>query len=546
MKNKLQYIAVFTCLALIGLTACNKVPDHVKYIPKDAAVVVGVDFKSLTKKVAWNAIMGSKLFQEMQKNMNGKTSAQNFEDIGIDMASTIYVYANSSKNLMDGAKVVGLIPLSDEGKLETFIKSTFPAATIKEHNKIKTAMLSNRMFAGWNDHLLMVTNASGSIKAQSNGIDSSPVNVTYQDEAELAAELEADFNIKEENSIKKNPRYIALEKERHDILLWMNYEQISDKYMSSSESMMGNLSGVRAFWKDAAFTAGLDFEKGCVASTMRYYISGDFKQLGKELGSTNVSDEVINKLPSQNMDFMLATHANTKGLRDLLDKLGVIGLANLALTDQNMDVDYILDAFTGDLAFSINDFQIKQHVHDSSAMGDMEPYESYSPAVKYTCILKINKKANFEKLLSLGKNMIKPLGNNTYSFNYGFDSVAMAYNDGYAVISNNVAAASACLQNTGKQKLPIAELYGHPVASYTDFQQILSSISPASKTGADSVALLESRKMFSNIVITGGDFNNDNFCYNFKLNFVNKDENSLIQIIDYAMKMSERNNVRAN
>ena len=43
------------------------VPDHAKLIPGDAAVVAGINTGEIGKKIAWNAILGSKLFDEMKQ-----------------------------------------------------------------------------------------------------------------------------------------------------------------------------------------------------------------------------------------------------------------------------------------------------------------------------------------------------------------------------------------------------------------------------------------------------------------------------------------------
>ena len=67
-------------LAVVFFSACNHIPDHARYIPKDAVAVAGINLKSLSKKIAWNMITGSKLFKEMQSRIpqkNAKDAMQN-------------------------------------------------------------------------------------------------------------------------------------------------------------------------------------------------------------------------------------------------------------------------------------------------------------------------------------------------------------------------------------------------------------------------------------------------------------------------------------
>src|SRR5262245_25510078 len=117
-------------VTLVAFSACHSVPDHAKYIPKDALMVVGLNTKSLGKKVAWQALMGSKLFKELQAHMPDKQAMNKLEEAGIDGMNTFYVYVKNDKRF--SAKITALIPLSDAGKWEAYVKSTFPEATIHE------------------------------------------------------------------------------------------------------------------------------------------------------------------------------------------------------------------------------------------------------------------------------------------------------------------------------------------------------------------------------------------------------------------------------
>lgn len=63
MRQKLALIA-FVAGTVLLLSACHSLPDHAKYIPKNAVAVLSVDIENLGKKVAWNAITGSKIFDE--------------------------------------------------------------------------------------------------------------------------------------------------------------------------------------------------------------------------------------------------------------------------------------------------------------------------------------------------------------------------------------------------------------------------------------------------------------------------------------------------
>lgn len=530
-------LVVFSCIILLACSSCNNIPDHAKYIPKNAAIVVGIDIKALTKKVAWNAITGSKLFKDMQKQMQGKAGDKSFEDAGIDVANTMYAYIAPGSGANGEQRVTALIPLSNAGKFETFLNTNFPGKTITQQGKIKTAALNENMYAGWNDKLLIIMNTSHYYYS-----DSALSEPAAPDAAQSIADMQAAFNIAPDNSIIHNDRYVALEHEGHDILFWMNYEQVMSKYMDNSGvEWMSTLSGMSSFWKDAAVTAGFDFEKGKIAGEVHYYISNDLKNMASEFGGTNADKEMIDKLPAQNLDMLFAYHLSTKGTHDLLEKMGVLGFANLALTNQNMDVDYIMNAFTGDMGLALNNFKVKmENIAGDTTYGGMTPYRASTRFVDFVYVMKINKKQNFDKLLSLAGEMIKPMGANAYYFSYGTDSLYMVCNDKYAVVSNKMENAASCLQSKGSHIANAEPVYGHPLGFYMDFQQMVSSIDPAmfNSSLSDSTMLTESRKLLQDMTISGGDFKSNSFEYHMQLNFMNKEENSLIQLMNFAMKLS--------
>ena len=63
---------ILTLLSAALLSACSSMPDHLRYVPKDAIAVTGINLRGLSKKIAWNLITGSKLFKEMQKRIPEK------------------------------------------------------------------------------------------------------------------------------------------------------------------------------------------------------------------------------------------------------------------------------------------------------------------------------------------------------------------------------------------------------------------------------------------------------------------------------------------
>ncbi len=543
---------------LLGMGACTTTPDHARYIPKDALMVTGLNTKALTKKVAWNVITGSKLFKQMQDQMPDKNSFD-LDKSGIDVINTFYVYIRGNGSL-NGNMVTALVPLSDAGKWELYVKKVFPAAVVKPQGARKLAKLSASIYAGWNDNLLIVMNVlPGQQDLQSGGYigyaDSTNVypvaSINSVSDSVVAIEMENAFSVTKENALTGNPRFAKLLHDDHDMSFWMNYDQLMTQYMSQGMAkMMGGITLSNVLWKDAAFAGGLDFEKGKITGDMRYYVSDDMKEAAKELGGTDADKDMLDKLPKQDLDMAMCLHLSPKGLKAILDKTGLLGLANLALSTQGMNADYIMDAFTGDMAITLSGLDMKKGMHEEGDAPGMNSFNSYVPAFNSIYVLKINKKENFDKLLLLGvnSNMLR-LNSNTYAIPISAtDSVIIMTSDKYAVVTNKSINGVRYIQGNNKDQKngAVTKVYGHPFGMYMDIQQMLKWLNPdMAGDAADNKKIAAAKNLLDNMLVTGGAFSNDAFDYHMDLNFMNKDENSLLTLLDFGMKMRQTDSLQA-
>jgi len=555
MMHRLLRVTVVLFLAPVFFTACNGIPDHARYIPKEAVGVVGINLRALSKKIAWNVITGSKLFKEMQARIpekNTKDAMNSIEKSGIDFSNTLYVYIKTDTRMKGNSRVTGLVPLSDASRWEAYVKQVFPQAEIKQHGDRKEALLGRDMYVGWTRNLMIIINTMSvsTDNADEPGGANNGLNISStMGQADVSAEMENAFSVTKENSIVDNNHFKGLELEGHDITFWLNYDQLMTQYMSGNMAEKMGVTLSNTLWKDAAFTSGFDFKKGKITGDMHYYMSADMKDAGTELGATNADKDMIERLPNQNMDMLLALHISPKGIKAVLDKTGLLGLANVGLSTQGMNVDTVLDAFTGDMAIIMNDFALHTESITDSFMGQAVIHQNQKPAGSITYVLKINKKQNFEKLFQLAKdNGLQQMGGSYIVPIDDKDSVYIMMNGEYAVASNKFANANGFLQGSFKsQKMPeatAAEILGHPWALYFDMQQFLKNIDAGiSHSAHDSTMIMESKKLLNNISFTGGAFKENAFEYHLDINFMNTEENSIIELMDFGMKMNDADKI---
>jgi len=539
--HRISRSIIFLFFATALLSACSRIPDHERYIPKDAVAVVGINLQSLGKKIAWNMITGSKLFKEMQDRIpekSAKDAMLGLEKAGIDGLNTFYVYVKSDARFKGNNKITGLVPLSDAGQWEAYVKQVFPQVVIKQVGDRKEASLGRDMYVGWNKNLLIIINVMADV-AGSNNPDLAPVS----------AEMGNAFSVMNGNSIKENQHFTNLQMEGHDITFWLNYDQLMTQYSVGMAERMGMALSGNVLWKDAAFTAGFDFKKGKITADMRYYMSADNKDIGTELGAANADKDMMERLPNQNTDMLLAAHLSPKGIKSILEKTNLLGLANVGLSSQGMNVDSILDAFTGDMAMVMNDFSLHLESVTDTFMGQTVVHQNQKPSLSMTYVMKINKKENFQKMLKIARdNGLPAMGSGFVIPLDDKDSIYIMMNDQYAIASNKYANATGFLKGdftAGKMPAAIStEVLGHPIAMYMDIQELFKNIDAGINHSAhDSAMISESRKLLKNISLNGGAFKENAFEYHLDINFANPDENSIIELMDYGMRMSDADKI---
>ena len=194
MYKNCSFKLVIITVAVLLFASCSKIPDHARYIPKDAILVGGINLKSLGKKIAWEVLTGSKIFKQMQDHVPEKgnpDALSGLDKSGIDVFNTFYVYIKSDKRFAGGNSITALIPLSDDGKWEDFVKKAFPKSEIKSHNGRKETGFGS-MYIGWTKNLLIVINAMGSADQYISMIQNNNIGnaLSPEEMAELSAEME--------------------------------------------------------------------------------------------------------------------------------------------------------------------------------------------------------------------------------------------------------------------------------------------------------------------------------------------------------------------
>jgi hypothetical protein len=358
------------------------------------------------------------------------------------------------------------------------------------------------------------------------------------------AELDSAF-VKPSENLLSDKRFKQLEGDGHDLSMWVSYDQLMNSLRGQDGmGMMSAMGGT--FWQNSAVATGVDFKAGEILASGKYYGSDSMQSVMKEFAKNNVDESMLQRLPAQGLNFAMGYHLNTNALKMMLDKMGLSMLANMALAEQGLNIDDILGAFSGDLVLAVNNFRVETKMQEvDSVMREqygITPYEIQKPAMDVVFAMKVKDQAKMQKLMGLASKTgaLAAAGPNIWTLANSSDgSVLMQQND-YLIAGNTQPVASAFLNGGGSMAPAVKqEIAGHPYGLWADVNSFVSGAGAAMGGSAkDSVTFNAVKGVFSTFTMNGGEFKGDASLFSIKLNFVNKQENSLLQLAQLIQRVA--------
>ncbi len=548
--------------AMLILSACHRVPKEARYIPKDAFMVLGIHTGELRNELAWSAITGSSLLDDLRKSGGDNKAPAALKDIeasGIDFGGTLYAYAKPDTRYANDMKLGAVLPLADPEKVSEYLRGHFPEATVRKAEGHSEAIIPGKAVLGWNDEVLLIMSpvmrkvkheepaATDTLGGMALDGDAYSWTESIPDDSASVQELAAAFQPAKGSGIDGNGRFATLEKAGHDITLWMSYDALMDMYSSRAGDAAGlGMIGMgvgNTLFHGSAMAAGFDFEKGKLEGGMRYYASDSMKPVAREFGSEPVDGDMLRRLPAPGLNMAAGCRLSPAAVKLLLEKMNLSGMANLALMSQGLTVDDVLGGFTGDMVMAVNNFHLAQRT-DSVLTEDyhMRPYASIKPQADFVFAMKIGDRARLMKLLAFtgGANLLLQTAANTYVFP-GMNSGTLVLGDKYIAASTNAAEAQAFLrEHAGAMPDAVhGEISGHPIGMWADLQGFMSAAGALKNGSPSDAATMEAlRSTLTTFSMQGGEYKDGANEYRMTVGFVRKDESSLLQLLHLAQQMA--------
>ncbi|MGI8584134.1 MAG: DUF4836 family protein [Chitinophagaceae bacterium] len=532
----MKYFKLILILGLfsIFISSCGKKNNLGKMIPKEAAVIVHFNSKSILSKLSWEEIKKSYWYNHLMSDSSIPATSKAFIDdpdkTGIDLKSDILFFvlkpSSAGQGVVEGS-------LKDSKAFADFIKNMHPTATISKDGELNIFKTDTAVI-GWNNESFAFVTGLDSHKFQNrdtlNDSTNMAVPLVLPSSDSLVSVCKSLFLLKEDNSLYKNERFAKLMDEDGDIHFLLNTNELSKGSMAGQPPGMAGMVNLDKFLVDNISTGSINFQDGKIAGNHKQYFSKELSDILKK-GEGNINTDMIKRLPSQNLAAVFSLHFTPGSLLEIIKLTGLDGFINLFLSSKGLSLDDVVKATKGDILFAVNDITIKNDTLKLKGLKDTLSDYYNTTDVKYLFAVAVGDKDAFNKMISVGKELGKDVApKNSFTKMDGK----------YYAASNSQDAINKYF--SGPQSNPdfLSKINNHPMGAFVDIQMILKAVQ--TKMAKDSIGKVyydRNISMWNNLYVTGGEYKDGALVSNGELNLIDKTTNSLKQLNQYIDDISK-------
>jgi hypothetical protein len=523
-KQFMKRITGLTLIVLLAFSffACNSKKSGL-FIPDNALMVVHVNPSSLSSKITWDEIKNSEWFKDL-RHREDDTLVQkildNPEAVGMDTKGDFFAFVARSGN---NAYTVFEGLIKDASAFEVLNKKIHEKGKVESDAGYSMMVMDNSTMVAWNKEKFAYINDMPEMSSRSPfgnrrmGDNNNKLNADS-----LRRIVKAILNHEGKN-MHDDKRFAGLMKEKGDMHMWFNSSaNISDiaggfmDMMKVSSLLEGNATG-----------AVLSFDDGKITINSKSFVNDELAKLMEKYDSKDISADVLNRIPSQNVVGVMAANMNPKMIQEVLKAAGFEGLLNSFLSKQGLSVNEIFSAINGEFIVAVSDLQKKDTTITYPAYGNQPPRTRTKTNTDFDVLLAlgVGQQPSFEKILNFATTKM------------GVPSFPYKFSKEWFVAGKKEATVNAFLSGTSTNQPWVDKIKGHPFGLYINLQKII-----ASQRGKDSMVnsiTADLGQMWEDIVATGGEFKNGVVTAEFVINLVDKKTNSLKQLNAFANRANE-------
>ena len=529
-------ITGLVCTVILLFTACKKaVPKQVKFIPKDASFVIGLNTQSLQEKLAKSQISLDSLVKTVLSSNEAPDALKNWDNLksaGIDWTATPFAFVQTKSTIMTGASTLlgAVAVLKDAAQFEAYIKKQFPTAVIKKNSNYNAAILKDGSAAGWNNDVVVLAYTTGGFHNYADS-GSSSASTDSSQASQAEQQLTTLFSLKAEESAASVEPFRNLLSEKADALFWQNssanFAAIPFVGMTKAADLL----------KDAYSLGTLNFEDGKAVASFRFYTSQALGDILKKYAGPTLDLSMVEKYPSDNIAGFTAFSFNPKILVDILQYSGLDAMINQFLTKMgfNFTLADAANAFKGDFAVICSDIVKNQ---ETIALSGGSPVAINKPSAKVLFNAKVGDKAAYDKVTSqLAAKGILRQQDNLFVPAEDLGMGKARIDDKNILFSTDSSLLEQYRAGIGKAGIQADikdKVKGKAFGLYIDITKFIQAF-----PSHDSTLTMLSQQTFKDLVITSDNFDGKNFKGTMELRTGNDKENSLASILKFSAAVSK-------
>ena len=533
---QIRFRNLLVLATVILFASCTQSNTLGKLIPKEAAIVVHVNGKSLSAKLPWEEIKQNPLFKEAYGDSSIpaaiKSILNNPDSAGIDTKSDLLFFAQKDSS---GGYVAFEGTIKDENLFKAFNKQFTENGNASEKDGINFISKSPVCIGFTKDKFVYLFDAPqmNQLDALSKRMQQDSIDIAPAKPRDINTDCKAIFALKEDNSLAKNEKFSKMLKETGDIHFWINTEELLKGAASNPMMAMVNMDKL---YKGSLTTATINFDNGKIIVNAKSYFGEELTTIYKKYSGGKISEDMIKRMPGKDVVGLMAINFKPEGIRELLKMTNLDGIANMGLTYVGFTMDDFIKANKGDVLFGVSDLTIKTDSVKYNFPGQDEFSSAREkPEFNFVFATSIGDKDAFNKLINAGKKLgLKELGDSS--------KAPFAYNSNgtYFTIANSKENTDKYLAGTNASYDFINKINGQAFGGYLNLQLLLKTIeTQATKDSSAKIAYDASLKLWDNILMKGGDFTDGGITQTIEINLMDRTTNSLKQLNQYVAKLDE-------
>ncbi|MEP7374841.1 MAG: DUF4836 family protein [Chitinophagaceae bacterium] len=526
MKRVSVLLTLSLFVALL-VASCKKGDKTGLLVPEDAGLVVHINSPSLTSKLSWEEISQTEWFQELSKEATDSTAQKLLKDpgqSGIDTKADLVFYIKKQGR---GGYVALTGTVKDAAAFEAFNKEISKGeATVTKDGDISYMSSNKPGILAWNSSRFVYIGDSP-LPDMQQAFDRQASHESYKFPTDsLKMFGKTALTLKSDVNLDKDSRFSSLIQDGSDVHIWAN---VSGLYGNSLGSGMLSMMKLNMLLDGNVSATSLNFDNGKIAVKSKQYYGEEMRKLLSDYPAKPLSEDVINRIPSQNVVGVFAMNYPPAGLKEFLKATGIDGMTNGFLGQVGYSIDEFIKANKGDLLIAVSDLEMKtkEKVMDMGEGQEPHKYSSTEPDMKVLFAASINDKPAFDKLVGIALEQTKGMmSSNSPEIHYKLDNNWFAASNSQEHVDKFLAGGSA--KNAVADKIS-----GHPFGFFIDIQKIIKSTESTVTDSNDKAAMTASVNMWQDVIATGGTYKDKSIEFQFEINLVDKNTNSLKQLNQY-------------